>query len=190
MDELDFEILRLLEKEGPKTTQQISQHIRKTKYTTELRLLRLKPKVRELQSKVRGPSIWWLPSLYEYMCKVAKDRLKSMGYQLGNREGLDFYGEAKDKAGGICTDVLDEERIMHEYKKYDELDKFIVLTTKELDLEGIIVWNLMDMPREGVKFIPITEEMNRKLLKNFDGGDFMRFCSEIIRKGLEAKEWI
>lgn len=190
MDDIDFEILRFLEKEGPKTTLQISEFIRKSKHTTERRLLRLKPRVRELQSKIRGPSIWWFPSLYEYMCKVARIRLESMGYLIKKRDGLDFYGESRNKIGGICTDVLNEEQILHEYSKFDDLDRFILMTTRDINIDKIEVWNLMDVPHKGIRFIPISKEINEKLLDRYKKGDFRKFCSKIVEKGLEIEEWL
>lgn len=189
MDEIDFEILRLLEKEGPKTTVQVSEHIGKSKYVTELRLLRLKPIIRELQSKKRGPNIWWLPSLYEYMCKVAKMRLMSMGYEISKRGGLDFYGSNNRDIGGICSDILDEDRIRYEATKY-YLDEFILLTTRDLEIDEITVWNLMDSPKSNIGFIPISKDINNKLIKNFNHKtNFVDFCSKIVKKGIEAEKW-
>lgn len=189
MEELNFKILRLLEKEGPKTTQQISEAMGKSRYSIEKRLFRLN--VRELQSKVHGPSVWWIPSLYEYMLRVAESRLIKAGFKPHIGGKLDFYGEGEYWIGGICTNILDKEGIEKEIEKEDRVDKIVILTESPpaWDIDDVEIWTLSDdLASEGVSLIPVKPKIAERL-RDMSDKDFVGFCTKIVEKGIEAKRW-
>lgn len=195
MEDLTFEILRLVEREGPKTTQQITEALGKTRYWVEIRLLRLKPRIRELQSKVHGPSIWWIPSVYEYMLVVAELRLRELGLEPiikpVNHPALDFYGEGeKEELVGICTSQRDKEKLEEEFSKHEGRRVLLTDSPPEWEIEGVEVWTLSDVPVAGQVLIPVDAKVAKRLQEKWDSRErYDEFCSKMMRKGFEAKQW-
>lgn len=170
----------------------------KSKYSIERRLLRL-THVREVQSKIHGPSIWWIPSIYEYMLRVVEVRLVKMGMKPWlnpGKPGMDFYGESSDDkwVGGFCTNILDKEGLIKEIKEINNknITTHLIMTESPptWTIKDVGIWTLTENPTsENISMIPVESRIAERLKDMDVDKDYTKVCTRIVKRGIEAKRW-